>query len=125
MNHGYLRVAAAVPKVNVADVDYNIASIEAITAEISAVGASVIVFPELCVTAYTCGDLFHNSTLIEAALKGIERLSDFSATTKSAIIVGAPLLVGGQLYNCAVAISGGKIAAIVPKTYLPDYNEFY
>ncbi|MFG6381754.1 MAG: NAD(+) synthase [Muribaculum sp.] len=125
MNHGYLRVAAAVPKVNVADVDYNIASIEAITAEISAVGASVIVFPELCVTAYTCGDLFHNSTLIEAALKGIERLTDFSATTKSAIIVGAPLLVGGQLYNCAVAISGGKIAAIVPKTYLPDYNEFY
>ena len=102
MNHGYLRVAAAVPKVNVADVDYNIASIEAITAETAAIGASVIVFPELCVTAYTCGDLFHNSTLIESALRGIEKLTVFSATTKAVIIVGAPLCVDGQMYNCAV-----------------------
>lgn len=125
MNTGYFRVAAAVPGVNVADVDHNIDSIMDMCKTLDSKGVMLAVFPELCVTGYTCADLFHQERLIEAAADGINRLREFSTTVNLVFIVGSPIRHNGALYNCAVAISGGEILAILPKTYLPDYNEFY
>lgn len=88
-------------------------------------GARVVVFPELSVTGYTCADLFHQSTLLDATLSGLEDLRKFTESNSSMIVVGVPLRHSGTLYNCAVALAGGRIVAVVPKTYLPDYNEFY
>lgn len=125
MNTGYFRVAAAVPSVNVADVEHNVESIVKMCKELDDKGVMLAVFPELSVTGYTCADLFHQERLIEAAVAGIDRLQEFSNTVNLVFIVGAPVRHNGALYNCAIAISGGEILAIVPKTYLPNYNEFY
>ncbi|MCC8119930.1 MAG: NAD(+) synthase [Bacteroidales bacterium] len=124
MMEGYFRVAACVPTVNVADVEANVESIIALAKEVQAKGAHLAVFPEMCVTGYTCGDLFHNRTLLEGAIKGIETiLSHWEIEV--AMVVGAPLELNGSLYNCAWVIFQGQIIGIVPKTYLPNYNEFY
>lgn len=125
MNTGYFRVAAAVPSVNVADVEHNVESIVKMCKELDDKGVMLAVFPELSVTGYTCADLFHQERLIEAAVAGIDRLQEFSNTVNLVFIVGAPVRHNGALYNCAIAIGGGEILAIVPKTYLPNYNEFY
>ena len=125
MNTGYFRVAAAVPSVNVADVEHNVESIVKMCKELDDKGVMLAVFPELSVTGYTCADLFHQERLIEAAVAGIDRLQEFSNTLNLVFIVGAPVRHNGALYNCAIAIGGGEILAIVPKTYLPNYNEFY
>ncbi len=125
MKQGYFRVAAAVPHVNVADVAYNIEQIKAMSQELADKGVELIVFPELCVTAYTCGDLFHQETLLNSASVAIETLRDFTTGLNAVIIVGAPMFINGSVYNCAVAMSGGKVLAAVPKTYIPTYNEFY
>lgn len=125
MNTEYFRVAAAVPSVNVADVEHNVESIVKMCKELDDKGVMLAVFPELSVTGYTCADLFHQERLIEAAVAGIDRLQEFSNTVNLVFIVGAPVRHNGALYNCAIAIGGGEILAIVPKTYLPNYNEFY
>lgn len=125
MNTGYFRVAAAVPGVNVADVEFNVDSIIEMCKTLDGKGVMLAVFPELSVTGYTCADLFHQQQLIDAADAGIARLREFSATVNLVFIVGSPIRHNGALYNCAVVIGGGEILAIVPKTYLPDYNEFY
>lgn len=125
MNTGYFRVAASVPGVNVADVEFNVDSIIEMCKTLDGKGVMLAVFPELSVTGYTCADLFHQEQLIDAADAGIARLREFSATVNLVFIVGSPVRHNGALYNCAVVIGGGEILAIVPKTYLPDYNEFY
>lgn len=125
MREGYFRVAAAVPEVNVADVDFNVSRIMAMARELDAEGVELAVFPEMSVTAYTCGDLFHQQTLLDAVADGIATLCEFTNGISTVIIVGAPMVVDGQLCNCGVAIGGGKVLMTVPKTYLPDYNEFY
>lgn len=125
MNTGYFRVAAAVPSVNVADVEHNVESIIETCRLLDSKGVMLAVFPELSITGYTCGDLFHQERLLEAADAAIDRLREFSATINLVFIVGSPVRHGGALYNCAVAIGGGEILAVTPKTYLPDYNEFY
>ncbi len=125
MDSGYFRVAAAVPRVNVADVDFNVNSIMDMCRTLAGKGVRLAVFPELSVTGYTCADLFHQAALTDAAECGIRRLAEFSTTVATAIVVGAPVRNGSALYNCAVVIADGKVVAAVPKTFLPDYNEFY
>ncbi|MCM1520156.1 MAG: NAD(+) synthase [Lachnoclostridium sp.] len=124
MREGFLRVAAAVPVVNVADVDFNVDNIISTLGELEKKGVEIAVFPEMCVTAYTCGDLFHSSTLLEAARRGLVRLVDHSMTTDMDFIVGLPVTSGSTLYNCAAHISHGQVD-LVAKTYIPNYNEFY
>ena len=126
MNHGFFRIAVASPAVAVADVESNVENICALMRQAWQKGAALTVFPELCVTAYTCGDLFHSSLLLEAAQKGLDRIAGISGELPgTAFVVGVPVRCGSRLLNCAAVVSGGKVAGYVPKTYIPEYNEFY
>ncbi|MDE6468259.1 MAG: NAD(+) synthase [Muribaculaceae bacterium] len=127
MYKGYVRVACASPAVTVADTAKNAESICSLMNAASDSGADVVVFPEMCVTAYTCADLFHNATLIDGAHKALAAIVRHSATLGRDMlaVVGAPLLREGAVYNCAIFISAGRVLAAVPKTYIPGYNEFY
>ena len=125
MKYGFVNVAAAVPTVKVADVEYNVQQLESIIAQAEGRGVEVIVFPELCLTGYTCQDLFKEQLLLDRAEEGIIMLLDFTRKLDIVSIVGTPLLINGLLYNCAVVIQGGVIMGVVPKTYLPNYGEFY
>ena len=124
-NFGFVRIASAVPEVKVADCEYNIAHIEELIDEAVAHHASAILFPELCITAYTCADLFRSQFLIQKALDALNDVVCYSEELNIVIIVGLPLQVSNSLYNCAAVIYRGGILGIVPKTYLPNYNEFY
>ncbi len=125
MQHGFIKVAAATPEVRVADISFNInAIVDAVNAAGES-GAKVIVLPELCVTGYTCGDLFLQEKLLREVPPALFLIAGKTKNTDAIIFVGAPLAYNGKLYNTAVAINGGKILGIVPKTYLPNYNEFY
>ena len=124
-SYGYFRVAAAVPRVNVADVDYNLSNILEMVRKAQEQHVDLLVFPELSITGYTCGDLFHNSKLLDASEKAIDRLCYEVDGIDMAIIVGAPVRKDNKLYNCAVFIYGGEVKGYVPKTYLPNYKEFY
>ena len=126
MKYGFLRVAAVVPAVNVADCEGNAQQIISEMRRVASQdGAKVIVTPELGVTGYTCGDLFLQTRLLEAAQASIDAIRRASVEIDSVVFVGAPLRFAGSVYNCAVAISRGKILGVVPKTYLPNYKEFY
>ena len=123
-DYGLVRVAAVVPQVNVADVEGNTAHIiEAIDQAVKQ-GAHVVVLPELCVTGYTCGDLFANNLLLAAAEQAVDTLRDHYKDTPAMIVVGAPLRSNGHLFNCAVVINDGEMW-VIPKTYIPNYKEFY
>ena len=122
-----LRVATATPRVHIGNVQKNCDEIKEIY-NTYAKKADVILTPELSVTGYTCADLFGNRHLIDNAMKGLQDIAEFTAqfgSEGSAIIVGAPFEKSGELFNCAVFIKNGKILAIIPKTYLPNYAEFY
>ena len=124
MFDGYFRVAAAVPPVQPADVAANT---EAIVSMIENLDHDIdlVVFPELCVTGYTCGDLFHNLTLLDTVGDALSRICEATAASHSPVaVVGAPIRCGDAIYNCAVAVRG-RVLAVVPKTYIPNYNEFY
>lgn len=125
MKDGFFCVATAAPKVSVGDVEGNLTRIKELISEANASGADAIVFPEMSITAYTCGDLFHSSTLLDAADSAICRLTEFTADKSTLVVVGAPLRYNNTLYNCAAIIYGGKLIGFVPKTYIPNYNEFY
>lgn len=125
MNHGFFRAAAIVPAVSVADCQSNAASIIELAERAIEKGAALIVSPEMSVSAYTCGDLFHNFTLLEGVETALAELAEWSAGRDALLVVGAPLAVEGVLYNCAVFIAKGRFIAAIPKTYLPNYNEFY
>ena len=125
MGYGLVRVSAIVPKVNVADCEYNASQIIDAALEASSRGAKVVVTPELGVTAYTCGDLFLQSRLLDAAADSLQHICEATAACDMLLFVGAPLRCGGAIYNCAVAMSHGKLLGAVPKTYLPNYKEFY
>lgn len=119
-------MACAAPGVRVADVAANTESIIEQARAAYAGGADALVFPEMCVTAYTCGDLFHNSVLLDAAERGIDRIREASASLPGLLLfIGAPQRAGQSLYNAAYAICEGRVVAVVPKTYVPNYNEFY
>lgn len=123
--HGFYRIAAAVPVLKVADVEGNVAEIIELMGQAEAREAALVCFPELCLTASTCADLFHQPTLLEAALEGLAAVAAASASLEVAVIVGAPLLHCDRLYNCAVVLQGGKILGVVPKSFIPNYKEFY
>ena len=125
MKYGFVNVAAAVPTVKVADVEYNIQQIETLIAQAEDRGVEVMVFPELCVTGYSCQDLFKEQLLLDHAEDGIVKLLDFTRKLNVIVIVGLPVVVNGLLYNCAAVLQGGSLLGIVPKVYLPNYGEFY
>ena len=118
-------MAAAIPSVKVADTEYNIKQIEDFVAQAEGRGVEIIVFPELSVTGYSCQDLFLQQLLVEQAEVAVMQLLDFSRKLDIICIVGAPVNISGSLYNCAVVIQHGLILGIIPKTYLPNYGEFY
>lgn len=123
--HGFARVAVAVPRIRVADPVFNAEQTVALYQEASAQGAVVVAFPELGLSAYTCDDLFHQSALLDACLDALATVVAASRQLSALAIVGLPLRVDHRLYNCAAAVSGGKVLAVWPKTYLPNYGEFY
>lgn len=125
MKYGFINVAAAVPAIKVADVDYNVQQIESIIAQAEGKGVEIIVTPELCITGYSCQDLFKEQLLIDKSEEGIIQLLDFTRKLDIIVVVGAPVLVNSLLYNCAVVIQRGQILGVIPKTYLPNYGEFY
>ena len=124
-SYGFIRVAAAVPAVRVADTEANVAEICRMTGEAEAAKASVVVFPELAVTGYTCGDLFSQQALIDAAEAGVRKIIEYTRGKSVTVVTGAPVRFRGRLYNCAIVLKNGNIKGIVPKIWLPDYNEFY
>ncbi len=125
MLDGFLKVACATPRVTVADVDKNCEDILRLMREAEKSGAKLTVFPELCLTGYTCGDLFFQSILLKKALGGLDRLARETTKMDGLFAVGLPLLFNGKLYNCAAVINRGKILGIVPKLNLPNDHEFY
>ena len=125
MKYGFVNVAAAVPMVKVADVAYNVEQIKSLITQAEEQSVEVIVFPELCITGYTCQDLFKEQLLLDQAEQGIIQLLDFSRKLDIISIVGLPVIINGLLNNCAVVLQGGQVLGIIPKTYLPNYGEFY
>ncbi len=125
MKYGFVKVAAAVPAVKVADVEYNVQEIERLMALADSEHVELLCFPELSLTGYTCQDLFKEQLLLNKAEEGLLRLLEFSRQLDVISVVGLPVQTGGLLLNCAAVIQGGTILGVVPKTYLPNYNEFY
>lgn len=125
MNYGFIKVASAIPSVKVADCDYNEKQIESLILQAEGKGAEVIVFPELCITGYSCQDLFSQQLLLERAEEALYHILDITRSLKIISIVGMPVMVNSYLLNAAVVIQGGKILGVVPKTHLPNYKEFY
>ena len=125
-NYGFIRTAAAVPSVRVADTAYNTEQICSLTAKAAGNQVSITVFPELCITGSTCGDLFRQTALIKGAEEGVRKLADFCSNKNITIVVGAPVSYGGRLYNCSIVISNGEILGIVPKVNLaPDQKRLF
>ncbi|HHX63179.1 MAG TPA: NAD(+) synthase [Epulopiscium sp.] len=125
MNFNFIKVCAATPKLVVADCNYNTEQIIACINEANQAETELIVFPELSITGYTCGDLFYQQVLIEGALSNLAKIVAHSKRTSMMICVGLPLKLNNQLFNCAVMIKEGSVLGVVPKTYLPNYNEYY
>ena len=124
MNYGFVKVAAAVPHVQVADCFYNIQQMEGLMRQASDKGVQIIAFPEMSVTAYTCLDLFAQQTLLKNAEQALLKLVSDTADLNILTIAGAPLVTENRLINAAIAFQAGKILGVVPKTYIPNYKEF-
>ena len=125
MQDGFVKIAAATPDLRVADCAYNASEIIKQAKQAAAKGAHLIVFPELCLTGYTCGDLFLQQTLLDGALAALETVCRETAGLNAAVVVGLPLMQQGKLFNVAAVLCGGKIEGIVPKQFIPNYSEFY
>lgn len=125
MKHGFVKVAAVTPDIRVTDVAYNKDQIISKLGEAANEGAKVIVFPELCITGYTCSDLFLQDLLLREARKAIVDIAEATRNIDALVFVGAPLCVDGELYNVAVSMNRGKILGFTTKTFLPNYGEFY
>ena len=125
MNHGFIKVAAVTPEVRVADPVFNA---EEILKEIRACAeqhVKIVVFPELALTAYTCGDLFLQSRLLEEAKEQLWRIGRETQDLDALLFIGMPAEIRGKLYNTAAVLHRGELLGLIPKTYLPNYNEFY
>ena len=125
MKNGFVKVAAATPDIRVADVEFNTQNIINAMEEAQKNGAKILVFPELCVTGYTCSDLFDHSVLLKASRKALLEIAENTNDKDMLVFVGAPLEVNGQLYNVAAAMNQGEIIGFTTKTFLPNYGEFY
>lgn len=125
MIEGFLRVAVSTPKIKVADVRFNTDAVLREIGEADRQGVSLLVFPELVLTAYTCADLFHQTILIERAAAALDEVAEATRRTQLVAVVGVPFMVDHKLYNCAAVLHAGRILALVPKKNLPNYSEFY
>lgn len=123
-NFGYIKVAATIPSVKVADCRYNTERIIANIEDAAARGIRIISFPELCITSYTCGDLFLHPTLLRESEEALARIADATMALPIVAIVGLPVTVGNAVYNCAAVVAQGEIAGLIPKCYTPNYSEF-
>ena len=124
-SHDFARVAVGVPQCRVADPLYNAGQTIALAAEAHKAGAALVAFPELGISAYSCDDLFHQRALLDACCAGLALIIEASASMPVAMVVGMPVRVDHQLFNCAVVVANGRIEGVVPKSYLPNYSEFY
>ncbi len=126
IQHGFLRVAAASPVMRVADCSFNVEQILTLLKRAEDDGVALVVFPELCLTGYTCADLFHHNTLLRGAVDALAHLTTASAAVFSGVaLVGLPLAVDDQIFNCAAVFHGGQLLGLVPKSFIPNYKEFY
>ncbi|MBQ8802053.1 MAG: NAD(+) synthase [Tyzzerella sp.] len=125
MKQGLVKVAAATPNIQVAEVDYNTQEICKLIDETVANGAKIVAFPELCITGYTCGDLFSQDILLKKTKKALKKIIAHTMGKDALIFVGLPYMVRNKLYNVAAAICNGELLGMVTKTFLPNYNEFY
>ncbi|MAM86070.1 MAG: NAD(+) synthase [unclassified Hahellaceae] len=124
-HHGYVRTSVGIPQVKVADPEFNTGRIIDLARQADSQQAALCLFPELCISAYTCGDLFQQEALLDGCLIALERIVDASKGLMPVLLVGAPLRIEGRLFNCALAIHRGRILGVIPKSYLPNYREFY
>src|SRR5690349_9003716 len=124
-SHGFVRVAVAIPFVRVADPAYNAERTLEMARQASSLHAAVVLFPELGISAYTNDDLFQQDALLDATEEALGQIIEGSRSLSPVLLVGAPMRFDGQLFNCAVVIYQGRILGITPKTYLPNYREFY
>lgn len=122
---GLIKVATALPRVEVANVTFNTQDIENLIVKAEGKGVEILCFPELALTAYTCQDLFAQQLLLDEAEQGLLKLLELSRNVQLAVVVGLPVSHRGMLFNCAAVVQQGKIFGLVPKTYLPNYHEFY
>ena len=125
MRQGFIKTAAATPKIVVADCKANGEEILRLVREMAKEHAKLMVFPELCITGYTCGDLFSQRCLIESAWETVLHIAKETEEVDALIFIGAPVRYKGKLYNTAIALNRGNILGIVPKCHLPNYGEFY
>jgi NAD+ synthase (glutamine-hydrolysing) len=125
MQDGFIKVAAGTPPIRVADCDYNAGQIIALMRQAAEAGVQVLCLPELCVTGYTCGDLFLQDTLLQGAEDALCRILQETADLELVTALGLPVRSGNKLYNCAAVLRKGEIQGLVPKTYIPNYGEFY
>ena len=125
MQDGFVKVAARTPEVRVADVAFNVDQCVRQVRDACADGAKVVVLPELCLTGYTCEDLFWQDALLDAAQRGLYAFAEQTSALDALLFVGVPWRVNGKLYNCAAAVCGGDVLALIPKTHVPNYHEFY
>lgn len=124
-SHGFVRVAVCIPSLRVADPGYNVERTLELARRASETGAAVALFPELGISAYSCEDLFHQDALLDAVEAALARVVEGSRGLSPVLLVGAPLRFEGKLFNCAVVVYGGRVLGVVPKSYLPNYREFY
>ncbi|MDR0933317.1 MAG: NAD(+) synthase [Victivallales bacterium] len=122
---GFYRLAASVPELKVADIEFNLGELQNCYARAVGQGTSAVVFPELCLTGYTCGDLFFQEKLLQCSEQAAVRFAQCTANCRTVAVIGLPLRVGEALYNVAAVAADGKILGIVPKSVLPNYREFY
>ena len=125
MQEGFVKIAAATPAIRVGDPAYNGAAVIDLMRQAAALGVKIAVFPELCLTGYTCGDLFLQKALLSGALDALRAVREASRGLDLLALVGLPLAVRGCLYNCAAAVYEGRVMALIPKLHLPNYAEFY
>ncbi|MCS7176047.1 MAG: NAD(+) synthase [Candidatus Kapabacteria bacterium] len=123
--YGFLRLAVVSPELRVADVSYNVGRIVEALRVAAHKGAHIVLFPELSLTGYTCGDLFYEAALRRAAWEGLQELLPVTQELELVAVVGLPIELGGRLFNCAAVLAQGRLAGCIPKTYLPNYGEFY
>lgn len=125
MRDGFIKLAAATTDIRVADTEYNTDNIISAILEAYNNSAKVVVFPELCITAYTCGDLFLQQSLLDGAITGLGRIREATEGIDITAVVGLPIRIDSMLYNCAVVVNNGHIKGVVPKRNIPNYSEFY
>lgn len=124
MKDGFVKVVAGTPRITVADTNANFEQITKLIEKANEKKVNLLVLPELCVTGYTCGDLFFSDTLLTSAINTLEKIVEFTKNKYPVIVVGLPIELGNKLYNCGVVIKGGKILGAVPKAHIPNHNEF-